>query len=207
MNTSNFSEFFKNYNTVFVVVSSTAVTSPNFPLRGYAGPSGRLDVLARSVAALFSVPGSEGSLFIAVLLGKPSPPRIFLIERGCLKEGLTERGVITVFRRLLSKSRYEGCYELNIDSVEYLFLKLKKLGYKLILLDEGGNDIEKVKDVLSENRIAFILGSQVDIPDNIKNFLEKELNVVSLSIERRSLLASHVILYVAYLRFIVGLDP
>jgi len=207
MNTFNLSEFLKKYNTVYIVISPTAITSPNFPLKGYAGPSGRLDVLARSVAALFSVPGTEKSLFIAILLGKPSPPRIFLIEKSCLKKGLTERDVIIVFRKLLSKTKYNGCYELNINSVEYLFLKLKKLDFKLILLDEKGNDIEEIKDVLGENRIAFILGSQVDIPNNIKNVLKKELNAISLSIEKKSLLASHVILYIAYLRVTETLDP
>ncbi len=197
---------FDSYSTIYVVISKTARTVPDFPIRGYAGPSGRLDVIARSVASLFSVSKKGRDLFIAVLLGKPYPPKFFLIDKKCIEKNVSEKSIMRLLRILLSKPEYKGCKNFYVNSLKELFNIINELNFRLILLEESGTDIEEFVDLLNKDKIAFILGSHVDIPDYIKEVIKK-LGAISVSIEAKSLLTSHVILYIAYLRALGNLFP
>ena len=180
---------------VYVVVSPTARTAPDWPAKGYAGPSGRLDVLAR--AALAAVEVEPGSVFAGVLLGPPRPPRILLVTRACLAGAASERGVMEVFRRLLASRGVRGCGALG-EPPERLFHELGRRGYRIYILEEGGADVSGVPGAL-EAGAAFVAGAHLDVPPEVLSAASR-YSQARVSVGPRSLLVSHVIAFLGAVR-------
>ena len=181
----------KGSEASYMVVSHTARTDDKFPLRGYAGPSGRLDVIARSLVAASL---TRGSVFIASLLGPPDPPKL-LVFRGC---GIaSERAAMLEIRKLLG-GRGSGCGLLLDCWPEEAIAAAKRAGYRVVVLDEGGADISRVRAAL-EGKALFVLGPHVDPPRDLWRKIIRLSDYV-VSIGPVSLHTSHVILYLAWAR-------
>jgi tRNA (pseudouridine54-N1)-methyltransferase len=190
-------EVLGNADTIYIVISPTARTKGDFPSRGYAGHSGRLDVVARAAASALYF--DEKTAFVAVLLGPPEPPKTLVITRRCLSASeLGERTIMNLFRRLLKRGSHRGCLALDLGISEVLYI-ISKLEFETIYLHEGGDDVEEVIDVVIRGRKAFVLGSHVDIPKDYEIIVRKYA-MRTVSVGPKSLLTSHVILYLSLIR-------
>jgi tRNA (pseudouridine54-N1)-methyltransferase len=185
---------------VYIVVSPTARTSPDWPSRGYAGPSGRLDVIARTVLA--ALEAEPGSVVAGVLLGPPNPPITMIIGAPCIEGDPGERGVMEVFRRLLKRGAVDECTALRAGP-EWLLHAVKRLGYSIYILEEGGLDIAEVPWALEE-RAAFLAGAHLDPPGWVLGIARRYARA-SISVGPRSLLTSHVVALLGLARRARGL--
>ncbi|MEN2999583.1 MAG: hypothetical protein ABDH61_03315 [Acidilobaceae archaeon] len=178
-------------SSAYVIVSSTGVTRP-FSLRGYAGASGRLDVIARSILALSLEPSS---LLYALLLGPPGPPKVIVAPPSCCI-GLTELEIMAEISRALKRG--EGDWvQVREQGAEELLYQLSKQ-YELVLLEERGRNALKERWLIA-GRKAMILGSHVDMPPEVLA-LARRYARASISVGPRSLHADHVIAFLAWLR-------
>jgi tRNA pseudouridine-54 N-methylase len=146
-------------NPLFIVVSATARTSPDIPLRGYAGPSGRLDVVARAFEAI----AEEGGLGVGVLLGPPSPPVTVTAGKRCIEEVGGERGFVRAYREaLLGGATCLRAYRgVGLRDV----LSIASRSHTVIILSEEGLDVGDPGALEAvRGRAAFVLGSHVDMP-------------------------------------------
>ncbi len=187
----------ERYTAVYIVISPTARTDASWPPRGYAGPSGRLDVLARAALAALTI--EPEALFAGVLLGPPRPPITLLLDQGCLAP--SERGVMEVFRSLLLGRRRGSCTALPW-SAERLLHQARRAGFRLYVLSEGGVDIAEVPGVLDRGA-AFLAGAHLDPPTDVVR-AARGLGAVEVSVGPLSLLTSHVLAYLATLRRVAG---
>lgn len=174
-----------------MIVSSTGVTRP-FSLKGYAGASGRLDVVARSILALSLEPSA--SLY-ALLLGPPSPPKVVVAPPSCCL-GLTEPDVMAEISRALKRGEGNRL-AVREQGAEELFYQLSKQ-YELVLLEERGRNALRERELIAGEK-AMVLGSHVDMPPDIAA-IAKRYAVASVSVGPRSLHADHVIAFLAWLR-------
>jgi tRNA pseudouridine-54 N-methylase len=180
-------------DSVFVVVSSTGVTG-GFRLRGYAGGSGRLDVIARCVMV---VQLYSGSGLLGVLLGPPSPPKVLVVRAWECPSFRSERQVMVEIAKALTRGS-SGCMEVLDVSFERLVHVLNVSGFRHVLLAEDGVNAFK-NSYLVAGRIAFYLGSQIDMPRWAEDVV-KRYGAVRVSLGPRSVHSEHVILTILSLR-------
>jgi len=188
-------ELLAEATTVYIVVSPTARTSPDWPPRGYAGPSGRLDVIARTVLA--ALEAEPGSAVTGILLGPPNPPVTVVIGAPCIEQSRGERGVMEVLRRILNWGVLGKCAALRAGP-EWLLHTLKRLGYRIYVLEERGLDIARIPRAL-EGKTAFIAGAHVDPPEWVLRIARRYAEA-SVSVGPRSLLTSHVVAFLGLAR-------
>lgn len=173
------------YSQVYIVYSPTAVTSPDYPSRGYAGPSGRLDVLARSMLAV-----EPGSLLVLVPAGPPRGETLLAYDpRSCRVR--SERQAMEEIRRALQGR--EGCVAPLDLGLERLLL-LSSKSHELVLLREDGTPGPR-----RPRGRAYVLGSHVDLPGEVEAMvLRYSAGVESLG--PKSYHTSHVIAYLEWAR-------
>lgn len=193
-----FEEVLGSSESLFVVVSSTAVTRGGFRLRGYAGSTGRIDVIARCIVASQL---SSDSGFVGVLLGPPSPPKVLVVKPACLGGGVSEKGVVLEISRALKYERTRCMEVLDLD-VERLIHLIGRSGFRHVLLREDGVNIFTKPELVS-GRVAFYLGSHVDMPRWVEDLLESRGATV-VSVGPHSLHSEHVILAILMLRGVLG---
>ena len=187
--------FLGGASSAYVIVSATAATEPSFPPRGYAGPSGRLDVVARAmVAPLHAEPSAVA---LGVLLGPPRPPVTVAGTRGCL--GGRERSAMHAIRRALAGEPPSGCWAGRVG-VDYVMHKLAKNGFRIVLLKEDGEDLAGLWEALHGRR-AYVAGSHVDIPEDQERLIMRYAEF-KVSLGPVSLLTSHALAYVAWARVV-----
>ncbi len=180
--------------SAFLVVSATARTSPEgIPLRGYAGPSGRLDVVARAFEAVVE----RDSLALALLLGPPNPPLLVAASWEC-RAGLGgERGFVRAFAEAF---RGRGCLQLYPGVSLRDLLSMASRRMRVVLLSEGGVDVgsrEALEALCS--RALFILGSHVDMPQAEEEVARSYADAV-VSVGPLSYHTEHVIAFIETLR-------
>ncbi len=178
---------------LFVTVSSTGVTS-RFRLRGYAGSSGRLDVIARCILAL--QPYSHCG-FIGVLLGPPRPPRVLIMRSPGSTVFRSEKQVMVEIARALEHGSTEYMRVLDVG-FERLVHVIGKNGFKHVLLKEDGVNVFRNPSLIV-GRTAFYLGSHVDMPDWAEEVVRRS-GAIKVSIGPRSVHAEHVILAILLLK-------
>jgi len=185
----------------YIIVSTKGHTLPDFPLKGYASHSGRLDIIARSIVALFNKPRANRKLTL-ILLGPPSLPLIATIDGASLRNSLwSENDGLNI---LLKALRGESAEYLEIvrsaNPISWLtdFLK-KRHNCVKVYLSEKGDDIHQKISVLRNSRcILVLLGAKEDPPSEYARvFLEE--NGYMLKLGPRSYLTSHCIVYLEYL--------
>ncbi len=178
---------------VYVVVSATARGDGLFPFKGYAGASGRVDVVARCFNAASLV--DPGACIVGFLLGSPAPKALVGLPGCC--GGFSERGLIVEFSRVLrgGSSGFLSALEVGFES----FLNmLVGNGFKIVLLDEKGYNVMG-EPRLACGRAAFFLGSHVDMPGWVEGSV-RGFASSTLSIGPYSLHSEHVIAFLGWLR-------
>jgi len=180
---------------VFLVVSPTAVTSPNFKLKGIAGSTGRLDVIARSIiAALKTKNGIRGDTeFWGLLEGPPNPPILIKVigsEVGYIP--CSEIEVIKNLRNIMKGECIKG-YILEKKGFKEVVKELMSRVSSLYYLRENGRKMSE--ETFRHERVGFILGSHVDLPPNYEEYLIS-LGVEKVSLSSMSYLTSQCIVIV-----------
>jgi tRNA (pseudouridine54-N1)-methyltransferase len=176
---------------LFVVVSPTGVTG-GFRLRGYAGSSGRLDVIARCILVSQLCPRCG---FIGVLLGPPRPPRVLVVKPGVVFR--SERHVVVELARVLERGSTEYMEVLDVG-FEWLVNVIGRSGFRHVLLKEDGRSAFKDPGLVS-GRAAFYLGSHVDMPDWAEALVRRS-GAISVSLGPLSVHTEHAMLAVLLLR-------
>ena len=177
---------------IFLVVSPTATTSPDFPLKGVAGRTGRLDVIARSIVSAFKVRDNyrRNVMFYALLLGPPNPPKLLIVDGRTLeKTPSSEREALLLIKKSLQGKELEGVRVENwgFKHVIKHFLRMTKNIY--YLREDGKWFYEKVRP---SKYNVFILGSHVDLPHEYETFL-RDRKIPRVSLGRISYLTSQCI--------------
>lgn len=154
----------------FVIVGQTAVASQEFILDDFAGSSGRLDVLARSVrpALLFSHGVRRDAIVDLVLLGGPRAPRVVRIAGADVKFlRPEERTLGTLLQKVLATSADDDTpgfvtvkpgIAVARGGLERALADLH--GAPLFVLEEGAPDVREVfADALRD--AVFVLGDHL----------------------------------------------
>lgn len=188
-------EALRSSTAVFLIVSPTGRTSPdNIPPRGYAGPSGRLDVVARAFEAVVE----DGALAAAVLLGPPEPPITVIADTGCRARLRGERGFIEGYLRALrSESSCPRVFRgVGLRDV----LSLASRTHRIVYLREGGVDVMegRVLEAIC-SKALFVLGSHIDIPPGeesvVRSYTDLEISLGPISYH-----TEHAIAFIEALR-------
>lgn len=175
--------------SLYIVILPKARTTGDYPERGYAGPSGRLDVAARAYQAIL-----DGGGLLSLLLGGPGLPVALYSPPDC-KEARSERGFMIEAKRALKG--YRSCFTATrLESPIDVFKAMKNR--PLVYLIEGGEDVSRVPEILFENP-AIVLGGHVDPPEWLDLWLRKHSSRL-VSVGPRSLQADHVVFFVSWLR-------
>lgn len=177
---------------VFVLHSNTAVTAPVFSPRTLATAGQRMDVVAR--AAMYALwdtgaPRSD-TLFIAVLNGPPNNPLALYFSPFPISP--SEERIGAEILKALS-----GAHEhiiMEQASTEAVVTKVKKSGFRVVLLIENGREINSVNFSASE-KYAFVVGDQIGFPASLLRKL-RDLADFEVSLGPRSYLAEHCIAFI-----------
>lgn len=182
----------------FAVVSPTARTSPDFPLKGIAGSTGRLDVIARSILTILQLDGNrrKNIVFKALLMGPPNPPIVLEVHGSLVRETYeNELKVIEAIKRVLAGEHIEG-FGIEKIGLKKLLEKLLNTHERVYYLHENGEDI--LRYIKPAKTIAFILGSHVDIPTEYEVIIDK-MGIPRVSLGNISYLTSQCIIIVNWL--------
>ena len=178
---------------VYLIVVATGRTDGEFPLRGYAGPSGRLDVAARTYLSILE----DEFTLAALLLGPPGPPKMLLAPSKCRGSRVSgERGFMLQAR--LALKAQDSCFEAyelgsGVEGVDIA----SSLG-PLVYLREGGSDVaEALSSVMDASVIA--MGGHVDPPPEVDSRLRSRAKAV-VSLGPQSFHSDHVAAFVSWLR-------
>lgn len=182
----------------FVIVSPTAITSPDFPPKGVAGSTGRLDVIARSIlsALKLSKDKRENIVLKALLLGPPNPPLLLEVYGRSVKENFTnELEVIEAIRKTMKGLELDGFHIRRIDFKKLLEEVIDE-HERIYYLKENGKIF--TRSIKPAKTIAFILGSHVDIPLEYEGIMDR-MNIERISLGSISYLTSQCIVIVNWL--------
>ncbi|MCX8195748.1 MAG: hypothetical protein N3F67_01495 [Acidilobaceae archaeon] len=175
----------------YVIVSPTGATKP-FALRGYAGSSGRLDVVARCIIASSIEPSAA---VYALLLGPPNPPKLLVAPAGCCA-GLRELELMADMSRALKRGEGEWLH-VRDQGLEELLGWLSR-DHEIVLLEERGKNALLYRELVL-GRKAMFLGSHLDMPPEALSLVRRYAKA-SVSVGPRSLHADHVVAFLAWLR-------
>ncbi len=158
----------------FVIVGTSARTSGDFELKGFAGASGRMDVIAVSMIGALSYPKPRSDVvFIAVLEGPPSPP-VTIIVKGWEVRRVPESEVeVGRYIRDALRGEFHEEFPIHVEkmSFEAVISKLRRDGFDVYYLHEKGEDIWNIK--LPEN-IALVLGDHIGLPPEHEKVLDRQ---------------------------------
>lgn len=182
----------------FVIVSPTAITSPNFPSRGIAGSTGRLDVIARSILSIlkFSINKRRNMVLKALLLGPPNPPLLLEVYGGLVKEEYTnELEVVEAIRKTMRGLQLDGFYVRRVSFKKLLGEVIDEHERVYYLREDGEIFTSGIKPAKT---VAFILGSHVDIPREYEEIIDR-MGIRRVSLGSISYLTSQCIVIVNWL--------
>lgn len=169
-------------SAIYVLFAASLPRS--FKMKGYASSSGRLDVVARSMANVAAIEPSASVLVVfsdysTVLLARPGLPSLSEVE--------IMNDVLTVISR--GSGEYFSIFRTSFEEL----IDRMSLSHSLVLLKEGGG----TEDL--SGRKAFFLGSNVDMSADAEEIIMRR-GGVSASIGPLSLHADHVVAFVAWMR-------
>lgn len=132
-----------------VVVGETALAAPGFLLDDFAGTSGRLDVLARSVrAALLISHGVRRDVVVdLVLLGGDEAPKVVRIDGATVKFlRPEERATAVLLQKVLRAPATEAFVEVRpgVSVARHGLAGALGDARDVFVLDEGGEDLRGV---------------------------------------------------------------
>lgn len=185
---------------IFVLKANKARTDHKFHLKGLPSTAGRMDIVCRCISRALLYYGNKprrDTVFYAVLLGPPSPPKTITFDGSELEDLRTsEIAIAGLIRKSLRSFRKEeenvmkGVY-VNRVGFEDLVSDFAERGYNLIYLHEKGEDVREIFFSLSEVCV-FILGDHIGLNKEDELLLEK-LGASMVSVGPKSLLGSHCI--------------
>ena len=179
---------------IFLVKASKARTSPDFNIKSFAGSSGRLDVIARSILAALRLSDGvrENVVFLCVLEGPPNPPKLLRVV-GSEVDGLPESEVDIgeIFLRLFKGEEVRGFHLEDKGFEEVVLEYVRDPGVEVYYLERYGVDIRDV-DFPRGKDLVFILGDHIGLDRESEVFLE-ELGVRVISLGPRVYFTSHCI--------------
>ena len=180
----------------FIVVSHTASVENISRVKGYAGRTGRLDVVVRSLLVTSYL---NSAIFYGVL-ERYEPPILLCYRGSCGPFSSEKEALIEVIRALKGRS---PCLQACRAGLEDIVVALKSAGYRVYLLHEKGKDYSGIPG-FPKPRSAFILGPHVDLPSDRLREIEA-LCDEKVSVGPVSLLTSHVIAFIGWLMDVRGL--
>lgn len=186
---------------IFVLKANKARTDHKFHLKGLPSTGGRMDIVCRCISrALLYYDGEprKDTVFYAVLLGPPSPPKTIRID-GSKVVGL-EADEISIAKMIREALKYcKGSIgkevlagiTVNRTSFQGLVEFFAEKDYHLIYLHEKGKDLRKMT-FSAKNVYVFVLGDHIGLNQDDELLLEK-LDTLRVSVGPKSLLGSHCI--------------
>ncbi len=187
-------------NLIFFIKSAT-VDIGKYTIKDIPGSSGRLDVISRCIlSALTTGADLEENIQIWVFLDKYGT---FVFDSDLFNDESFPKNEILLtdfFVEYIKKTKKEEKYpETPLNSVKYskldIFNAIKNFvekKYKVFALNENGKDFKEVFEELnSKDNLLFIIGDQSG--DLLNNKELKKLNLVDISLGKRSYLASSTI--------------
>jgi tRNA pseudouridine-54 N-methylase len=176
------------------------------PPKGYAGHTGRLDVIIRSLIASSTL---SKSCFIGLLGGLDhSNPQYIYSRNTSLYRDASEKEIFQLIYRCFSNNSTCSKLDLEIGSIDlnYLVYITEKKGFKTVYLAEDGRDYCDSLELLSREKNLFLMGGHRDIPREVL----KNWNIINkISIDSLPLHTSHVIYFLSTIinRMELGLKP
>ena len=187
-------------NSVFFIKSATVDIS-KYTIKDIPGSSGRLDVISRCILSALTLNNKlEKDVQIWVFLDKYGT---FIFDSDLFNDELFPKNEILLtdfFVEFIKKTKKgEKLPETPLDSIKYskldIFDAIKNFvekKYKIFALNENGKDFKDVfEEMNSKDNLLFILGDQSG--DLLNNKELKKLNLVDISLGKRSYLASSTI--------------
>lgn len=174
-----------NYSQVYIIYSPTAVTTPEYPSKGYAGPTGRLDVLARAALAV-----EPGSLLILVPAGPPRGETLLAYDPASCRITSERQAMEELRRALAGRGDCVSLIDYSFERVLFLASKTHELVY---LREDGDPGPHRARGR------TYVLGSHVDLPAEVEAMVLRYAGSVE-SIGVRSYHTSHVIAYLEWTR-------
>ena len=150
----------------FLVLGHKAASAPGFSLKDPAGTGGRVDVLARCWgAALLVSHGLRADVELYALhLGPPSAPKVVRVRASGVRHlNPDERSTLLLMEKALGAPTTGPVWQESTPGVWVAVLSLVELldelaGSPLFLLDEAGDDVERV---VVPADATFVLGDHV----------------------------------------------
>lgn len=158
----------------FVFFSRKGKTTGNFNTENLMA-AGRLDIVCHSViSAFFISEGMRGHVrFHLILNGPPDPPKHIIMEPD-QDTPISKKDIGNLIRICLYKfeegEKVKAFPGIWVERKSFQDLIREKKDGNLILLDEKGEDVDKVE--IGEDPI-FIVGDHLGIPKGEKKFLER----------------------------------
>ena len=183
-----------NDRNLFIVASSTAFLPKRLPIRGYAGHTGRMDVIIRSIIACA---GGDYS-FYGLLCGRENDgvcPAIIVDDCSRLPLDIGEH-------ELVSKLVKGDSAILDVEpvSIEHLAWSLSKKDYRFVLLEETGRGLcqRSVVGILGSGAaLAFLLGGHLGFPEVILRVFRR-YRILRVNVGPYSFHTSNVVLLLRY---------
>ncbi len=186
---------------IFVLKANKARTDHKFHLKGLPSTGGRMDIVCRCISRALLYYGNEireDTVFYAVLLGPPNPPKTIRIDGSRVKSlGADEISIGKMIREALKRCRGNVGEEVLVGvsvtqmSFQDLVESFAKKGCHLIYLHESGEDIRKTT-FFAKDIYVFVLGDHIGLNDFDERLLDG-LGAVKISVSPKSLLGSHCI--------------
>ncbi len=171
-------------------------------LRGYAGRYSRIDVYARAIVLasianrIASMEGSDIAVRVTAVL--PYDGGVSVLSYSSSSILGEKEAVFKILKSFYKKdNQIKNNYYNNIS--EWIYDFVKENPGKVILLEETGEDISKVK-INAENNASFLLGPHTNPPAEVIDSIRKIVPITVVSIGPKSLLATHTIAYLLALR-------
>ncbi len=177
-------------SNLFAVQSRTARIDGRIPVRGYAGHTGRLDVVVRSMLASLL---RRGNCFIGIIGDEPKE-KVF-IATGLPPRVSSERDLFLYLMKCREKKECSSIHWVDLGS-QYVFNKVFKRGFTFYYLSEEGEDYCSYEKNLKPHGNVFILGSHVDVSPRFAGII-RGYSPRSISIGPVSMHTSHVIVYIS----------
>ncbi len=187
--------------TVIFLIYSETVDITNYTIKDIPGSSGRLDVISRCIlAALIGENEFDKNTQVWVFLDKLGTyffdPNVLDFETFPKNELKLTDYFVDLIRNRNSKEKLRNnplrVVRTSEKGVRETLKEVLKLNYKKYILHEEGNDFfSKLKSILLEKDVIFIIGNQSGDIMNLEEILASDLPILSLG--NRSYLASSVI--------------
>jgi len=179
------------------VVVARGRSDGEFPLRGYAGPSGRLDVAARTYMSILE----DHFTLAALLLGPPGPPRMLLAPSRCRGVAVSSERGFMLHARLALKGEGKPCFSAHDLSSGVEGVEAAAAAGRLVYLREGGADVSEEAGALADAEV-IAMGGHVDPPPEIDARLRAAAYRV-VSVSPLSYHTDHVAAFVSWLRLLL----